>query len=57
MEQNSGKNVGQLPMETSRTTKFPPDDGARVIAKLTSCNYCVLFLVQRGLETICRVDT
>ena len=56
MEQNSGKTVGGLPMENSWATKFLLDLVARIIAKLTSCNYCFLFLVQAWLETLCQVE-
>ena len=47
----------KLPMENSRAKTFLLDRGTRVIAKLTSCNYSILSLVQRGLETPCRVET
>ena len=40
MDQDSGATVGHLPMENSRATKFLLDRGARVIATLTSTNYC-----------------
>ena len=42
-------------MENSRVTKFLLDRGARVFAILTSTNYCVLPLVQGGLEIPCRI--
>ena len=56
MNQESGATVGHLPMENSRATKFLLDRGARVIATLTSTNYCVSPLVQGGLEIPCRVE-
>ena len=56
MDQESGATVGHLPMENSRATKFLLDRGARVIATLTSTNYCVSPLVQGGLEIPCRVE-
>ena len=40
-------------MENSRATKFLLDRGAKVIATLTSTNYCVSPLVQGGLEIPC----
>ena len=52
----SGTTVGHLPMENSRVTKYILDTGARVYAVLTSTNYCVLPLVQGGLEIPCRVE-
>ena len=57
MEQKSGRTVGQLPMENSRAAKFILDLGASNIAKLTSCSYCILSLVQEGLEILCQVET
>ena len=56
MDQDSGATVRHLPMENSWATKFLFDRGARVIATLTSTNYCVLPLVQGGLEIPCRVE-
>ena len=56
MGQDSGATVGHLPMENSRAAKFLLDTGARVIATLTSTNYCVSPLVQGGLEIPCRVE-
>ena len=43
-------------MENSRATKFLLARGAKVIAVLTSTNYCVSPLVQGGLEIPCRVE-
>ena len=43
-------------MENSLATKFPFDRGARIIAKLESCNYCASPLVQDGLEITCQVE-
>lgn len=57
MEQNSGRVLGHLPMYYSRATKFLLDCGTRIIATLTSCNYCVSPLVQWGLEIPCLVET
>ena len=53
---DSGMIVGHLPRENSRATKFLLDRGARVIAVLTSTNYCVSSHVQGGLEIPCRVE-
>ena len=55
MAQNSGRTMGQLQMENSRATKFLFDHGPRSMAKLTSCSFCVLPLVQRELESPCPV--
>ena len=52
----SGTTVGHLPMENSRVTKYILDTGPRVYAILTSTNYCVLPLVQGGLEIPCRLE-
>ena len=54
-DHESGAIVGHLPMENSRATKYLLDRGARVVATLTSTNYCVSPLVQGGLEIPCRV--
>ena len=43
-------------MENSRATTFLLDRGARVIAVLTSTNYCVSPLAQGGLEIPRRVE-
>lgn len=55
MAQNSGRTMGQLQMENSRATKFLFDHGPRSMAKLTSCSFCVLPLVERELESPCPV--
>ena len=52
----SGTTVGHLPMENSRVTNYILDRGAHVYPVLTSTNYCVLPLVQGGLEIPCRVE-
>ena len=57
MEQKSGRTVGHIPMENSRAAKFILDLGASSIAKLISCSYCILSLVQGGLEILCQVET
>ena len=48
--------VGYSPMENSRVTKYILNRGARVYAILTSTNYCVLPLVQGGLEIPCHIE-
>lgn len=55
-DRQSGAIVGHLPMENSRATKYLLDRGARVVATLTSTNYCVSPLVQGGLEIPCLVN-
>ena len=57
MKQNSRRVLGHLPMYYSRATKFLLDCGTRIIATLTSCNYCVSPLVQGGLEIPYLVET
>ena len=56
MDQDTGTTDGHLPMESSCATKFLLNRGARVVSILTSTNYCVLPLVQGGLEITCRVE-
>lgn len=51
----TGQTVGHLPMENSRVMKFLLDHGAKVMASLSSSNYCVSPLVQGGLEIPCTV--
>ena len=52
---NTSTTVGHLPMEISRPTKFLLDRAATIFVELTSTNYCVSPLVQRGLEIPCIV--
>ena len=49
METNSRRTVGHIPIENSLDTRFLLDCGARIIAKVTSCNCYVFSLVQGGL--------
>ena len=49
----SDKLVGNLPMETSRFTKFLPDRGAEVSVTITGTYYRQSSLVQGGLEIPC----
>ena len=56
MYEDSGATVGHLPMENSGAAKFLLDRDARVIATLTSSNYCVSPLVHGGLEIPCYVE-
>ena len=53
-ESKNGSNVGHLPREVSRTTKFISDWGAKVTATLTSTNLRCSPLVQGGLEIACK---
>ena len=47
--------VGHLPRELSQIAKFTLDRGVKVIATLTSTNFCRSHLVQAGLEIACKV--
>ena len=52
----TGKIVGHLPIEISRSTKFLLDRGARITATLSSTSYYRSPLVQGGLEIPCLVE-
>ena len=54
-DHESGAIVGHLPMGNSSARKYLLHRGARVVATVTSTNYCVSPLVQGGLEIPCRV--
>ena len=47
--------VGHLPRELSQIAKFILNRGVKVIATLTSTNFCRSHLVQGGLEIACKV--
>ena len=54
-EKDKTEIVGHLPMEISQITKFLPNRGANVSAKLTSTHYRRSPLVQGGIEIPCVV--